>query len=91
MIHHGQCSCRALIGAAPRLLYPEFMPCLRRLTAHVDEVSPSCNVSSTMLDAVILFIVHDIEAQAVLERKHNGALFKVSIPPMKILVNIRVN
>ena len=78
MIHHGQCSFRALIGAAPRLFYPEFMARLRRFTAHVDEVSPSCDVGFTMPDAVILFIVDDIETYAVLKREHCCALFKVS-------------
>jgi hypothetical protein len=57
------------------------MACLRRFTAHVDEVSPFCNVASTMLHAVILFIVHDVEPMAVLVREHNCALFKVSKSP----------
>jgi hypothetical protein len=83
VIHHGQCSFRALIGAAPRLFYPEFMARLRRFTAHVDEVSPSCDVGFTMPDAVILFIMHDIETNAVLEREHNCALFKVSTAPTR--------
>ncbi len=68
MIHHGQCSFRALIGTALRLFYPEFMARLRRFTAHVNEGRPSCDVWYAMHDAVVLFIMHDVETLAVLKR-----------------------
>jgi hypothetical protein len=78
VIHHGQCSFRALIGVPPRLLYPELMASLGRFSAHVDEVSPFCNIASTMHDAVILFIVHDVKSHTVLKRENCCAPLKVS-------------
>jgi hypothetical protein len=77
-MHHGQCSFRPLICVPTRLLDPKFMAVLRRITAHIDDVSILGYISSTMLDTVILFIVHDVNSFQVFIEKDFGALFKVA-------------
>ena len=32
-----------------------------RFTAHIDNVGVVCDIFSTVLDAVILFVIHDVE------------------------------
>jgi hypothetical protein len=83
VIQHCQGRRWTLIGTTPRLFYPEFMASLGRFTAHVDDVGPSYDVGWHVHDAVILFIVHDIETMAVFVREHNCALFKVSGAPTR--------
>ena len=61
-----------------RLLDPKLMAVLRRITAHIDDVSILGYISCTMLDTVILFIVHDINSFQVFIGKDFGALFKVA-------------
>ena len=78
VLHHGQCSFRPLICVPPRLLDPKFMAVLRRLTAHIDKVAILAYISSTMLDAVIFFIMHDVESQQVFIGKDFGAFFEVT-------------
>jgi hypothetical protein len=79
VMHHGQCSFRPLICVPTRFLDPKFiMAVLRRFTAHIDDVSILGYVSSTMLDTVILFIVHDVMSFQVVVGKDFGALFKVA-------------
>jgi hypothetical protein len=67
-----------LICVLTRFLDPKFMAILRRITAHIDAVSILSYISSTMLDTVILFIVHDIVSVSVFIGKDFGALFKVA-------------
>jgi hypothetical protein len=54
------------------------MTVLRRLTAHIDKVAILAYISSTMLDAVIFFIMHDVESQQVFIGKDFGAFFEVT-------------
>ena len=54
------------------------MAVLRRFTAHIDDVSIHGYISSTMLDTVILFTVHDVMSSQVFVGKDFGALFKVA-------------
>ncbi len=46
----------------PRLLDPKFMAVLWRLAAHIEKVGILGFISSTMLDAVIFFIMHDVDS-----------------------------
>ena len=78
VMHHGQCSFRPLICVPTRFLDPKFMAILRRITAHIDEVTILAYISSTMLDTVILFIVRDVMSCQVFVGKDFGALFKVA-------------
>jgi hypothetical protein len=77
-MHHGQCSFGPLICVPTRFLDPKFMAVLRRITAHINDVSILGYISSTMLDTVILFIVHDVVSVSVFIGKDFGALFKVA-------------
>ena len=52
------------------------MAVLKRFTAHIDDVSILGYISSTMLDTVILFIVHDVMSFQVFVGKDFGALLK---------------
>ncbi len=71
-------SFRPLICVTTRFLDPKFMAVLRRFTAHIDDVSILGYISSTMLDSVILFIVHDVMSFPVVVGKDFGALFTVA-------------
>jgi hypothetical protein len=51
------------------------MAVLRRITAHIDDVTIFAHISSTMLDTVILFIVHDVVSFQVFIGKDFGELF----------------
>ncbi len=77
VMHHGQCSFRLLICVPTRFLDPIYMAVLRRITGHIDDVSILGYISSTMLDTVILFIVHDVVSVPVFIGKDFGVLFKV--------------
>ncbi len=50
----------------------------RRITAHIDDVIILTYNSSTMLEAVIRFIVHDVNSIQVFIGKDFSALFKVA-------------
>jgi hypothetical protein len=76
VMHHGQF--RPLICVPTRFLDSKFMAILRRITAHIDDVSILGYISSTMLDTVILFIVHDIVSVSIFIGKDFSALFKVA-------------
>jgi hypothetical protein len=78
VMHHGQCSFRPLICVPTRFLDTKFMAVLRLITAHIDDASILGYISSTMLDTVILFIVHDVVSVSVFLGKVFGALFKVA-------------
>jgi hypothetical protein len=54
------------------------MAASRRITAHIDDVSILGYITSTMLDTVILFIVHGVMSCQVFVGKDFGALFKVA-------------
>jgi hypothetical protein len=82
-IHHGQCSFRPLIRVPTRFLDPKLMAVLRRFIAHIDDVSILGYISSTMIDTVIPFIVHDIMSCQDFGGKDFGALFKVAADPKK--------
>jgi hypothetical protein len=77
-MHHNQFTLRSLICVPTRLLDTEFMAVLRRITAHIDDVTILAYISSIMLDTVILFIVHDLDSKQVFIGKDFGALFKVA-------------
>ncbi len=42
---------------------------MRRLTTHVDTVGVLCDIIATVLDAVVLLGVHDVESISVFIRK----------------------
>jgi hypothetical protein len=67
-----------LICVPTRFLDPKFMAVLRRIPAHIDDVSILGYISSTMLDTVILFIVHNVVSVSVFIGKDFGARFKVA-------------
>jgi hypothetical protein len=79
MIQHGQRSLRPLIRASPRLFGSEFMSILWRFTTHVEQVAVLGNIIATLLDAVILLVVHDVESLSVHIRKDLFALVEVTI------------
>jgi hypothetical protein len=54
------------------------MAVIRRIKAHIDDISILGYISSTMLDTVILFIMHDVVSVSVFIGKDFGALFKVA-------------
>jgi hypothetical protein len=60
MIHHGQRSFRTLIRASPRLFDPEFVCVFWRFTTHVDQDGVLCDIIATVLDAVVLLVIHDV-------------------------------
>jgi hypothetical protein len=76
-----------------RLLDPDFMAVLRRVTAHIDEVTILAYISSTMLDTVIILIVHDINSIQVFTGKDFSALFKVAAqkPKKRKFRDIQIN
>ena len=78
VMHHGQCSFRPLICVPTMFLDPKFMAVIRRIKAHIDDISILGYISSTMLDTVILFIMHDVASVSVFIGKDFGALFKVA-------------
>ena len=78
MIHHGQRSRRPLIRTTSRLFDPEFVSILWSFTTHIDQVGIFRDIISTMLNTVILLVVHDIKPSFVLIRKDLFALVKVS-------------
>jgi hypothetical protein len=47
---------------APRLLDPKFMAVLRSVTTHIDRIDILGYISSAMLEAMILFVMHDVES-----------------------------
>ncbi len=63
VLHHAQCCFRPLICVPPRLLDPKFMAILRSFsfTPHIDNIAILGYISSTMLDAMIFFVMHDVE------------------------------
>jgi hypothetical protein len=69
---------RPLICVPTRYLDPKFMAVLRRIMAHIDDVSILGYIFCTMLYSVILFIVHDVMPCQVFVGKDFGALFKVA-------------
>jgi hypothetical protein len=62
VLHHAQRCFRPLICVSPRLLDPKFMAVLRSFTAHIDKIAILGYISSTMLDALIFFVMYDVES-----------------------------
>ncbi len=50
---------------SPRLLDPKFMAVLRSFTAHIDKIAILGYISSTLLDAMIFFVMHDVESYQI--------------------------
>jgi hypothetical protein len=46
----------------PRLLDPKFMAVHRSFTAHIDRIGILGYISSAMFEAMILFVMHDVES-----------------------------
>jgi hypothetical protein len=82
-MHHGQCSFRPLICVPTRLLDAKCMAILRHITAHIDDVAILAYISFTMLDTLILFIVHDLDFKQIFIGRDFGALFKVAAQKLK--------
>ena len=61
VLHHAQCCFRPLICVSPRLLDPKFMAVLGSVTAHIDRIAILGYISSAMLDAMILYVMHDVD------------------------------
>ncbi len=59
------------------------MSVLWGLTTHVETVSELCDIIATVLDAVVLLVVHDVEYILVYIRKVFFALVKVANKKIK--------
>ena len=57
------------------------MSFLWRITTHVDQVAVLGNIITSMLHAVILLVVHDVEAVPVYIWKDLFALVEVTMKP----------
>ena len=87
VLHHAQCSFRSLIGVASRLLDMIFMSCLRSITAHIDKIAVLGYISSTVLHAMIFFIMHDVESQQIFIGKDFCAFIEVTAKGLPISGN----
>ncbi len=76
--HDGQRSLNTLICATSRLFDPEFESDFWHFTTHADQVGGLCNIIATMLEAVVLLVVHDVQSIFVFIRKDLFALVKVT-------------